>query len=111
MDIFWAAPPVTRTLTTLTLIQSAATYGGLWDFYYVPFVPSLIFQWPPQIYRLVTPFLLTGPRLDFVFDLYFIYHYGGAVERSMATGEFFVYLLFVAFNLMVPHTCLLPCRD
>ena len=89
MDAFWAAPPVTRyadsirrsqaliidlpfrTLTALTVIQSALMYSGLVSFYWAPFVPSLIFSWPPQIYRLVTPFLLTGPRLSFIFDVIF----------------------------------------
>jgi Derlin-2/3 len=88
MDVFWAAPPVTRyagpicrsqalvtdlsfrTLTALTLVQSALMYGGLLGFYWAPFLPSLIFSWRPQIYRLVTPFLLTGPKLGFFFDLY-----------------------------------------
>ncbi|CAI7642390.1 unnamed protein product [Penicillium glandicola] len=101
MDVFWAAPPVIRTLTALALVQSALMYGGLVEFYWAPFVPSLIFSWRPQLYRLVTPFLLTGPKLDFIFDLYFIYHYGSAAERTMAPGEFLIYLLFVAFSLML----------
>lgn len=59
-----------RTLTALTLVQSALMYSGLVDFYWAPFMPSMIFSWRPQVYRLVTPFLLTGPRFDFIFDLY-----------------------------------------
>ncbi|KAJ5248497.1 hypothetical protein N7524_012457 [Penicillium chrysogenum] len=101
MDVFWAAPPVTRTLTALTLVQSALMYGGLLGFYWAPFLPSLIFSWRPQIYRLVTPFLLTGPKLGFFFDLYIMYHYGSAAEKSMAPGEFLIYLLFVAFSIML----------
>ncbi|CAG7935007.1 unnamed protein product [Penicillium nalgiovense] len=101
MDVFWAAPPVTRTLTALTLVQSALMYGGLLSFYWAPFLPNLIFSWRPQIYRLVTPFLLTGPKLGFLFDLYIMYHYGSAAEKSMAPGEFLIYLLFVAFSIML----------
>ncbi|CAI7599012.1 unnamed protein product [Penicillium bialowiezense] len=101
MDLFWAAPPVSRTLTALTLVQSALMHGGLMSMYYAVFAPSLIFAFPPHLYRLVTPFLLTGKKLEFAFDLYFIYKYGSAVENSMAAGEFFIYLLFVAFNLMI----------
>ncbi|CAG8304546.1 unnamed protein product [Penicillium salamii] len=101
MDLFWAAPPVTRTLTALTLVQSALMHGKLLSKSYAVFAPSLIFALPPQIYRLFTPFLLTGPKLEFAFDVYFIYKYGSAMENSMAPGEFFIYLLFVAFNLMI----------
>ncbi|KAF9251607.1 hypothetical protein DTO013E5_3966 [Penicillium roqueforti] len=100
MDAFWAAPPVIRTLTALTVVQSALMYSGLVSFYWALFVPSLIFSWRPQIFRLVTPFLLTGPRLSFIFDLILMYRYGSAAERSMAPGEFFIYLLFVAFSIM-----------
>jgi Derlin-2/3 len=47
-------------------------HGGLLPFYYAGFYPSLIFTtWPPQLYRLITSFTLTGPKLEFVFDLYF----------------------------------------
>ncbi|KAJ5373613.1 hypothetical protein N7517_005619 [Penicillium concentricum] len=101
MDVFWQAPPVIRTLTALTLVQSALMYGGLLDFYWAPFVPSLIFSWRPQIFRLFTPFLLTGPSYSFLYDLYIMYRYGSAAERSMGPGEFFIYLLFVAFSIML----------
>jgi hypothetical protein len=65
------ANSLSRTLTALTLIQSALVHGGLMNFYHVLFLPSLIFKWRPEIWRLATPFLLTGPGLSFVFDLYF----------------------------------------
>ena len=39
--------------------------------FHVIYLPSLIFKWRPEIWRLATPFLLTGPGLSFVFDLYF----------------------------------------
>lgn len=88
MDVFWAAPPVIRyahlirrpqalitdlsfrTLTALTLVQSALMHSGLVSLYWAPFMPSMVFSWRPQIYRLVTPFLLTAPNLGFIFDLY-----------------------------------------
>lgn len=50
-------------------------YGGLVSSYYAGFYPSLIFfSWPPQLYRLVTSFALTGPKLEFVFDVYSSMH-------------------------------------
>ena len=49
-------------------------HGKLLSAGYAVFAPSLIFAWPPQIYRLFTPFLLTGPKLEFAFDVYFSMH-------------------------------------
>jgi hypothetical protein len=60
-----------RTLTALALIQSALMHGGLLDYYYALWIPSSLVAWPPQLYRLVTPFLLTSGQLQFIFDLYF----------------------------------------
>lgn len=92
MDVFWAAPPVSRyvlgvsfclpgsvstdvsslrTITALTLAQSLLVYGGVLSGYYVVFLPHQLFKLPPQIWRLASPFLLTGPQISFLFDLYF----------------------------------------
>ncbi|KAJ5927989.1 hypothetical protein N7466_006945 [Penicillium verhagenii] len=102
---FWAAPPVTRTITALTLVQSALVYGGVLNGYYVIFWPDRILKLLPEIWRLATPFLLTGPKLSFVFDLYRMYHYGSQLETNSARfsqpGDFFIYLVFVAFTLML----------
>ncbi|KAJ5885683.1 hypothetical protein N7504_011519 [Penicillium tannophilum] len=102
---FWAAPPVTRTITALTLVQSVLVYGGVLSGYYVVFWPAQIFKLLPEIWRLATPFLLTGPRLSFFFDLYFLYHYGSQLETSAVRfsqpGDFFIYLVFVAFIIML----------
>jgi hypothetical protein len=73
MDDFRSLPPVARTLTALTFIQSALVLSGSVSSFWVPFYPQLIFTWRiwPQIWRFVTPFLMTDPKLNFVFDLYF----------------------------------------
>lgn len=60
-----------RTLTALTFGQSLLVHGGLLSGYRVLFLPSLIFKLLPEAWRLVTPFLLTGSGLSFLFDLYF----------------------------------------
>ncbi|KAJ5888902.1 hypothetical protein N7495_008943 [Penicillium taxi] len=103
---FWAAPPVSRTITALTFIQSALVYSGMLSGYYVVFLPSKMLKlFVPEIWRLATPFLLTGPQLSFFFDLYFLYHYGTALETSSPRfsqpGDFFIFVMFVAFNLML----------
>ncbi|EAW12478.1 uncharacterized protein ACLA_008980 [Aspergillus clavatus NRRL 1] len=102
MDRFWAAPPVTRTLVALTFAQSALVYGGLLSGYHVIFIPQLIFKVLPQLWRLGSPFLLTGSGLSFIFDLYFSTTscWTGS-PRFSSPGDFFTYVFFVAFVIVV----------
>jgi Derlin-2/3 len=107
MDQFWSAPPVTRTITALTFVQSLLVYGGLHNSYYVPYLTGLVFKFPPEIWRLGSSFLLTGPKLDFIFDLYFMFTYGSALETTSpwlnGPGDFITYLFFVATVILVSH--------
>ncbi|CAL5874112.1 uncharacterized protein PFLUO_LOCUS8399 [Penicillium psychrofluorescens] len=109
MDIFWAAPPVTRTLTALALAQSALVHGRALSGYYVVFLPHLL--WKLQLWRLVTPFLLTGGNISFLLDLYFLYLYGSSLEtgspRFTEPGAFFTYVVFVASVIMLTAGCFL----
>ncbi|GFN20487.1 hypothetical protein AtubIFM55763_011609 [Aspergillus tubingensis] len=111
MDQFWAAPPVTRTLTALTFLQSILVHGGLLSGYYVLFLRRLIFKTLPEIWRLFSPFMITGPGLSLIFDLYFMFTYGSRLEtespRFSAPGDFFTYVFFVASIIMLTAGCLL----
>ncbi|KAE8334697.1 hypothetical protein BDV24DRAFT_156659 [Aspergillus arachidicola] len=111
MDRFWSAPPVTRTLTALTFVQSALVYGGLLSGRYVIFRPGLVFKLFPEAWRLLSSFFLTGPRLDFILDLYFMFKYGSALEtaspRFSLPGDFFTYVFFVATVITLTAGCLL----
>ena len=66
------------------------------------FIPQRIFQMPPkipQIWRFITPFLLTGPKFSILMDPYFLFTYGSALEkdspRFSELGSFFTYVVFV----------------
>ncbi len=52
-------------------VESALVYSGSIDFRYVPYYSPFIFKFPPELWRLVTTFLLTGNGISFVIDLYF----------------------------------------
>ncbi|CEJ54761.1 hypothetical protein PMG11_01056 [Penicillium brasilianum] len=106
MDVFWRAPPVARTLTALTLIESLLFWGRLITGKYIFFVPTKIFfHLPPQVWRLATCFFLTGPDLEFVFDLYNLWRYSSALEsqsgRFSKPGDFFIYILFVSTVILL----------
>ncbi|CRG88550.1 Derlin-1 [Talaromyces islandicus] len=105
MDVFWAAPPVARTLTALTCLESALVYGGLLNGYHIVFLPGQIFKLLPEVWRLATPFLLTKPQLSFLFDLYFMYTYSSGLEKNsprfLRSGDFLTYVVFVGAVIML----------
>ncbi|CAD0090275.1 unnamed protein product [Aureobasidium vineae] len=99
-DAFWAAPPIARTLTAATLVLSI-------NFWMLPiinpgyfvFVPRSVFKlWVPQVWRLVTAFLITSPKLGLIMDPYFLFTYCKALEvdsgRFSQPGDLFVALVF-----------------
>ncbi|TKX25488.1 hypothetical protein C1H76_2138 [Elsinoe australis] len=102
MDAFWAQPPVTRTITAAAVVLSVSVWVlRLIAPYYVIFIPQLVFTYRriPQVWRLVTPFLLTGQGLGMIFDPYFLFTYGKKLEvdapRFSPPGEFFTAIFFV----------------
>ncbi|KFY05151.1 hypothetical protein O988_00224 [Pseudogymnoascus sp. VKM F-3808] len=106
VDMFFAAPPVTRTLTALTFVISVAVYAGLVPHLYgwIFFHHSLIFKFPPQLWRFATCFMLSGPRFGILMDPYYLYTYGKQCETGSSKftkpGDFFYYLVFVSLALL-----------
>ncbi|KAI9742018.1 MAG: hypothetical protein M1834_000407 [Cirrosporium novae-zelandiae] len=105
MDVFWAAPPVSRTLTAATLLTSCLAHSGILDIRFLIFYSPWIFQIPPQLWRLFTPFLVTGGGLGILFDTYFLYTYGSELEKNSSSrfpqpGDFFTYICFVALTIL-----------
>lgn len=76
-------------------------------------MPQFLFQIPPQIWRLGTNFLLTGPQLGLLFDTYFLYHYLTALEvgnpRFARREDVIWYLMFVCTVITV--SCYCRCFD
>lgn len=76
------------------------------SYYYILFYPALLYKkFPPQIWRLVTSFWLTGPQLSILFDPYFLWTYGSALEtespRFSRKGDFFFYVAFIHLAVLV----------
>ncbi|KAH8803219.1 Der1-like family-domain-containing protein [Xylogone sp. PMI_703] len=100
MDAFWAAPPISRTIAASAFVLSLAVYYsgtsiGYWTIFHTQFLLKL----PPEIWRAVTCFLITGPKLGLILDPYFLFTYGSALERGSprftSPADFFTYILFV----------------
>ncbi|OAL73483.1 hypothetical protein A7D00_1510 [Trichophyton violaceum] len=115
MDKFWAAPPVSRTLTAVTFVQSVLVHGGFLNGMHVVFLLPRILQIPPQLWRLVTPFFLTGGGIGFFLDLYFLFQYASDIEvnspRFSGPGDFVTYVIFVAIFILVSGHSFLASRE
>ena len=96
-----------RTLTAATIVLSV-------NFWLLPiinpsyfvFIPRQIFKlWVPQVWRSVTAFLITGPKLGLILDPYFLFTYCKALEvdsgRFSQPGDLFVALVFICSVILV----------
>lgn len=101
MDVFWTLPPVSRTITALSIVVSALGYGQIISLYQYIFATRFVFTTKivPQLWRVFTAFLITKPKFAILLDPYFLYQYGSALERESSRftqpGDFFVYTMFV----------------
>ena len=59
-----------RTLTVITLVQSLGVWGGFMSAWHILLIPEYILTFPPQIWRFVTAFCLTGKKFNVLIDLY-----------------------------------------
>lgn len=71
MDAYWAAPPFARSLATGILAVSIPAHFGFLSFHWLYFTEDTLLRLPPEIWRLVTSFLLCGPGISLIMDPYF----------------------------------------
>lgn len=85
--------------------MSALGYAGIIPFAPLVFLPYRLLRLPPEIWRVATSFLITGPGLSIILDPYFLYHYGSQLEtespRFTRPGDFFTYIAFVCSVIVV----------
>ncbi|KLU93185.1 hypothetical protein MAPG_12122 [Magnaporthiopsis poae ATCC 64411] len=83
MDNFWAAPPVARTLAAAVFVTSVGVrLLGVIPAGWLYLDPYHLVTPPPQIWRLATNFLVSGPQLGIVLDPYFLFSYLKQLETS-----------------------------
>ncbi|KAK2058549.1 Der1-like family protein [Colletotrichum caudatum] len=99
LDAYWQTPPLARTLATAAFVTSVSVFMGFVNGYWFYFAPDLLFKIPPQIWRIGTNFLITGPKLSLLFDPYLMYTYLSALEvgnpRFARREDLIWYLMFV----------------
>lgn len=58
-----------RTLVAAVVLTSICVYGRFIPMYQIAFIPEYTLKkLPPQIWRLATPFWLTGPKFNMLMD-------------------------------------------
>ena len=85
------------------LLMSAAVHFGMLSGTYIIFHQYFLWKFPPQIWRLFTAFLLTGPQLGLLFDAYFSYQYLSQLERGRYSKkeDLLWYLTFICGTILV----------
>jgi hypothetical protein len=85
--------------------MSALVWTNILPYHYVMWYLPMVWKFPPEIWRLVTSFVLTSPGLGIIFDTYFLYTYGSKLEvgspRFSEPGDFFIYIIFVCTIILV----------
>ena len=104
---------VIRTLVAAIAAESLLVHGGLVNGYFALFHLPSIFKFPfPEIWRLITPFLLTGSGFNALWDLYMFWTYTTQLEtnspRFSQPGDFATYVAFIAISIVVSRV--LPCE-
>ncbi|KAK0103967.1 hypothetical protein ONS96_005072 [Cadophora gregata f. sp. sojae] len=105
VEAFFHAPPISRTLAAVSFIFSLLLYIGVLDFTLFHLSLPALIQFPPELWRLVTSLLITGPRLSLLFDVYFLYVYGAKLEiaspRFSQRADFVTYLCFICGVILI----------
>ncbi|KFA61282.1 hypothetical protein S40285_05508 [Stachybotrys chlorohalonatus IBT 40285] len=100
LDAYWQLPPISRTLATAAISLSLPVHFGLLYAGWFIHHPYYLWQLPPQVWRLVTSFLITGPKLGLIFDTYLLYQYLSQIEaghpRFQRREDVAWYLMFIS---------------
>ncbi|PCD37552.1 hypothetical protein AU210_006050 [Fusarium oxysporum f. sp. radicis-cucumerinum] len=99
MAAYWALPPVSRNLITATVLTSIGCIVGLLPAMRLIYHPSYLWMFPPQIWRLVTCFLIEMQPINLLFNSFFLYRYSVQLEmgnpRFPRKVDLVFYILFV----------------
>ncbi|KAG0257817.1 hypothetical protein BG011_003746 [Mortierella polycephala] len=95
-----SVPIVTRTMLTATILLSFAVTIHLVPYHLISLDwYSIVYKF--QVYRLLTPFFVTGVSFNMLFDLYFLYTYGSQLESSTFAGRSADFAWFVLFSSFI----------
>ncbi|KYK58706.1 hypothetical protein DCS_05723 [Drechmeria coniospora] len=104
MDSYWQLPAMARTAATAAFALSICIHLGLVPGWWFVWYPRYLWMIPPQIWRFITSFLITGPKMGLLLDPYFLYSYMSQLEvnnpRFPRKEDMIWYLMFVGGTIM-----------
>jgi len=109
---FFSLPPITRTITALSIFLSVLTWVlHIINPYYLVYISQTIFTYKsvPQIWRPITSLLLTKPNWGLLMDPYFLFVYGSKLESEAerfqhgrtGTADFMFFIVFCSAVIIV----------
>ncbi|RBR17707.1 uncharacterized protein FIESC28_06403 [Fusarium coffeatum] len=105
MAAYWELPAISRNLVTATVLSSLACKVGLVSAYSVVHHPSYLWMIPPQIWRLVTCFLIELQPISLLMNSFFLYRYCVSLEmgnsRFPRKVDLVYYILFVCSVILM----------
>ncbi|KAF5021652.1 hypothetical protein F66182_6310 [Fusarium sp. NRRL 66182] len=102
---YWDLPPVSRNLITATVLTSIGCIVKILPTMLLIHHPSYLWQFPPQIWRLVTSFFIELQPISLLFNSFFLYRY--CVQLEMGNPRFprkvdlVYYILFVSSVILM----------
>lgn len=92
--------------------MSVSIHMGVLPFAWFYYELAYLVQFPPQIWRLATSFLITDPGLGLLFDTYFLYTYLSQLElghpKFPRKEDLLWYLMFISGTILVSFDCAVP---
>jgi Derlin-2/3 len=101
--------PFHRTLATAIVFVSFSVYfTGFPGYQHIYFTPGLLLRFPPQIWRLVTSFLLSGPKIGLIIHPMWAYQNLSQLEtghpKFPRKEDVLYYLMTVGSFIIVGHS-------
>jgi hypothetical protein len=94
-----------RTFTAITVVLSLGVILGALSDKTFAYYPLYVYKFPPEIWRCVTGFMITGSGMSFLFQSYHLYIYMSQLEvgnpRFSKTEDFIWYLMCVGGAILV----------
>ncbi|KAJ3503139.1 hypothetical protein NM208_g16577 [Fusarium decemcellulare] len=101
---YWEMPAVARTLVTTTVVLSGTCLARILSLGLFIHHPFYLWQFPPQIWRLVTCFFLSDHPISLLMDSYFLYRYCVSMEmgnpRFPRKVDLVWYILFICGTIL-----------
>lgn len=105
MAMYWQTPPIARSIATAIFVVSVGIHTGMISYVWFYYQHALLFQIPPQIWRLATTWLLSGGNISIILDPYFVYMYLSQMETSSPRftkkEDVVWYLMFVGTLIII----------